>query len=369
MSAIDRAAPRAALAGPLAVIALTAAALARGAEAPAVPPPDAPRLTVIGRQVGLERGEWLAWRVEYRLRNDGPGRLIVTPAALAARVEGDVANSRVPGHAVPRPSAPTASGASGLSGSADVIAADEDSRRCRERLTVQAWPESAGPEPTGHVTRAVPPREQPTLALDPGAVVRVRLRLEHRHFVYGRFDPLLGTRAVELRLGPAVVRDRLPLDHPRPPVAAPTSWPPRPPDEFLDRRVFVSPPDSLHLEAHVPGKQSYRFPDCRDVRPGARLRLSFWYLVAPGTAGSCRARVTQCRDLPGSWETLTDGELIIPLTAIGQWSHVERVVRVEPEATSLTLDLGIAGPDVAIGELWVDDLRLDPIDEPDQVEP
>jgi hypothetical protein len=41
---------------------------------------------------------------------------------------------------------------------------------------------------------------------------RVRLRLEHRHVLYGDYDPLLGTRTLELTLGTARLRDILPLE-------------------------------------------------------------------------------------------------------------------------------------------------------------
>jgi hypothetical protein len=132
--------------------------------------------------------------------------------------------------------------------------------------------------------------------------------------------------------------------------------------EYRDNRVFLSAPDSLHLDANIPGHQSYGFPDYRRARGGSRMRLSFWYLVAPGTDGECQARVKQFCDLPARWKTLSDGEVDEHLTTVGRWVHVQRVFRVEAEASSLVVDFRIFGGDLVAGELWIDDVRLEPLD-------
>lgn len=327
---------------------------------------DAPRLAVLDRHIGLGRDEWLYWQVDYRLRYEGSEPLTVSPSALEARVDGLVSNSRVDAHATPRRSSLRATGSSGLLATADVLPASDEARRCRERLVLQAWPEAQGPEPPEAIARVgrgpVTPEELPTWSVEPGQAVRVRIRLEHQHPLYGPFEALLGTRTLELKLGGAALSDRLPLDHQRPVPIAAVAWPPRPTAEYLDEEVFLSAPDSLHLEAHVPGKQSYRFPDLRGIRYGSRMRLSFWYLVAPGTEGQCQVRVTQYRDLPNSWKTLHDGELTECLSTPGRWVHVERVFRIEPEATALTFDVRILGAAVNVGELWIDDVQIEPAD-------
>ena len=82
-------------------------------------------------------------------------------------------------------------------------------------------------------------------------------------------------------------------------------WP-APPEDRRDTRLFVSGPDSLHLEAHIPGNQYYRFPE-RPVRYGTKMRLRFWYLIASGTEGECRARIAQYKDTPTAWKVLSDG--------------------------------------------------------------
>jgi hypothetical protein len=351
----------------------TPATPATAGQEPGQPPSsagDPPRLVVVSRGVALLRGDWATWQVDYHLRNDGPGPLVVPPAELVARVDGQVSNSRVPDHEHPVRAAVEASGGAGLVGTADLVTAEDDARRCRERLVLQAWPAAAGESPPPAIALAVaqpvPAEAQPVLTIPKGGGLRVRLRLEHVHPLYGPFDALLGARDVELRLGPATLRDRVPLDRQgrlARTTAAAAAWPPAPPEALRDSRVFLSAPDSLHLDASVPGEQTYRFPDFHGVRPGGRFRLSFWYLIAPGTDGDCRVRLSQYRDLPSSFRTLHDGEVVERLTVVGRWARVERVLRAEPEATALGVDAGLVGIDVAAGSLWIDDLTLEPLGE------
>jgi hypothetical protein len=205
--------------------------------------------------------------------------------------------------------------------------------------------------------------EQPTVEIAPGATVKVRLRLIHEHFLYGPYHALLGPRTLDLALGSARLRDTLPLDRERRVARAPSPWPPNPPTDLLDTKVYLSAPHSLHLEAHTPGKQSHRYPE-RPVRYGTRMRLRFWYLIAVGSEGECRARIAQYKDSPSAWKTLPDGEVEVCLTTVGRWTRAERIFRTESDATSLSLDFRIVGAD--IGELWIDDVSLEPLgDEPE----
>ena len=55
------------------------------------------------------------------------------------------------------------------------------------------------------------------------------------------------------------------------------------------------------------GHQSYRFPE-RPVRYNSKLKLRFWYLIAAGTQGECRVRVSQNKDTPLAWRPLPRGE-------------------------------------------------------------
>jgi hypothetical protein len=322
-------------------------------------------LCVVGRSICQERGAWQTWRIDYQLRNTGKTPLVIAPAELSAKVEGWVSNSRVASHAMPRHSIVTVSGAGGLSAFADVISTSDEDQRCRERAALQIWLAEVGDEPPDPVskasTRPVPIELQPTVVVPPEGVLRVRLRLEHMHFLYGPHDPLLGPRSIELKLGSAVVRDLLPMDRERRRSISCSADFPTPPADRMDRYVYFSAPDSLHLEAHVPGNQSYRFE--RPVRYASRIRLRYWYLVASGTEGECKAQIRQFKDA-SIWRELPDGSHEQTLCVVGRWTRVERVFRTEAEATTLALEFRILGSS-DIGEVWIDDITLEVLgDEP-----
>jgi hypothetical protein len=90
------------------------------------------------------------------------------------------------------------------------------------------------------------------------------------------------------------------------------------------------------------------------------MRLRFWYLIAAGTEGECRARLAQYKDTPTSWRVLSQGGLEQVLETVGRWTKVERVVRAESEATTVALDFRIV-PETNVGEMWIDDVSLEPI--------
>ncbi len=196
------------------------------------------------------------------------------------------------------------------------------------------------------------------MSLAPGGEVHVRLRLEHQHVLYGDYDPLLGVRAVEITLAGATVRDRVVLDREQYLAQPRFAWP-EPPEERRDTRHSVTGPDSLHLEAHVPGHHYYRYPD-RPVRYGTPMRLRFSYLIAAGTEGECRVRVAQYKDTPTSWRMLNGAGFEKCLTVVGRWTRVEHVFTTDAEATTLALDFRIAG-DADVGEMWIDDVSLEPV--------
>jgi hypothetical protein len=340
------------------------APLIGAAASPALGSEPAPGpLTIVSRSVAQEQG---GWRIDYRLRYGGEAAAAVAPAEVEARVEAWVSNSRVASHAVPRRSSLVVSGSSGQTGTSEVIAAADESQRCRERAVLQVWAgdepeapaETAAKTPATSPARADAAERPPTLAVAPGGMVRARLRLEHQHVLYGDYDPLLGLREVELRLGGATVRDVVPMDREQYLAQPKFSWP-EPPEDRRDTRHFVSGPDSLHLEAHVPGNQFYRFGD-RPVRYGTKMRLRFWYLIASGTEGPCLVRIAQYKDTPAAWKMLSEGAHEQCLTTVGRWVKVERVFRTEPDATTLALDFRISG-DNAPGEMWIDDVSLEPV--------
>ena len=318
-----------------------------------VPAPVAPgRLTVVERVLAQDQGDW---QVDYCLKYEGPKPLVLAPAEVGARVEGWLSNSRVAVHANPRRSECSIVGQAGPMATAEVISSPDETLRCRERAVIKVW---AGPARDAALPRGADPEPLSTVTVEAGGLLRVRLRLEHQHCLYGDYDPLLGRRELELKLGADTVRDLLPLDREQYLAQPRETWP-EPAEDHKDTRHFMSAPDSLLLEAGVPGNQYFRFPE-RKVRYSSRMRLRFWYMIAPGTEGEFKARVAQYRESPNAWKVLSEGGTEHTLKAVGRWVKFEKVIKTEPEATTLALDFRIAGAEV--GEVWIDDVSLEPID-------
>ncbi len=342
-------------------------------------PPDW-TLVPIGRTVAQDQG---AWVIDYRLRLASPTGVILAPEEIGVKLDGWVSNSRVASHAVPRWSSLGIPHGPEFSTVGEVIAAPDEAHKCREKLIVSVWisekasgkadggklkVESSGKAEGGRrkaesehngldSSFILHPSSLP-LSAAPGDIVHVRLRLEHQHVLYGDYDPLLGIRAVELTLGQATTRDRVSLDHEQYLAQPKFTWP-EPPEDRRDTRHAVSGPDSLHLEAHVPGHHYYRFPE-RPVRYSTKMRLQFSYLIAAGTEGECRLRIAQYKDTPTSWRQLERAASQRCLKTVGRWTKVEHVFTTDAEATTLAIDFCIAG-DVDVGEMWIDDVSLEPV--------
>ena len=326
-------------------------------------------LALINRTVTQDQA---AWVIDYWLRHTGKTGMIVTPEEVAVNVEGWVSNSRVASHALPRWSSLVITQSAELSTISDVISADDEGHKCRERLVVSLWTQDQPDDPYEFVDRALiskkardvsSPRQTSTpeahlLSIGPGSIVRVQLRLEHQHILYGEYNVLLANRMVRLSLGPATVRDIVPLDHEQYLTHPRFAWG-EPPDERRDPRHSVSGPDSLHLEAHIPGHQYYQYPE-RPVRYSTKMRLQFYYLIAAGTEGDCKVKVGQAKNTPVSWRQLTRGSFEQCLKTVGRWTKVEHVFQTDPEATDLTLEFKIVG-DTEVGEMWIDNVTLEPV--------
>jgi hypothetical protein len=305
----------------------------------------------------------------------GQTGVIATPEEIAVKAEGWVSNSRVVSHAVPRWSSLTVNRGMEQIAVSEVIGAVDEAQRCRERLAVSISVEDLNSPKLLPDVRAKGAGAKlgliqtpgvgsalgvgsPVLSLGPGATLHVRLRFDHQHILYGDYDPLLGVRTLELSLSGMVVRDVVPLDREQYVAQPKFTWP-EPPEGRRDTRHAVSGPDSLHLEVHVQGHQSYRYPD-RPVRYSTKMRLRFWYLIAAGTEGECRVVLAQYKDTPISWGQLDKGCYQQTLKNVGRWTKVERIIQTEPEATLVTLEFKIDG-DTDIGEMWVDDVSLEPV--------
>lgn len=304
------------------------------------------RIQLLRRSITQDQG---AWVLDYELSCGNRTGLILTPEELSASAEGWVSNSRVASHTVPRPVHVALTGTLAGSALGNVITGHDESEQCKECLGISVWTGSGHLPPAGELS---------LISLSPGEKLHVRLRLEHQHVLYGNYDPLLGVQTINLKLGSRVLKDRVPLDREYYLAQPRCAWP-KPPSDRCDTHHFVSAPDSLHLEAHVPGHQSYRYSDT-PVRYGAKLRLCFWYLIAVGTEGECRVQLDQYKDTPTTWHPLMNSHFEKNLDVVGRWTKVEQVIQADNEATTMALGFQIISEN-NVGEMWIDDVSLEPL--------
>lgn len=318
--------------------------VAAGAESPSIGEPN--RVSVVRRSLRQDQGGWI---VDYRIRNETASGIVIVPSELEAKSEGWVSNSRVDGHAVPRLAALTFRPGRRNSGIAEMIRSADGVPACRERLSLSIQADDALPPFSSESPQPLNP-----ISLAPGASGLLRLHYEHDHAPGGAYDPLLGERTLAIRVGGETFHDVAPLDFEEYTAQPRNPWT-EIPEERRDSSRFVSAPHSLHLEAHSLDTRVYRFPD-RPARHGSRMRLSFWYLIAKGTLGECRVRLTQ-----SNARSLRGGGFDERLTTVGQWTKVEWLVPIEYDAVSLGLDFRIIS-EAGVGEMWIDDVALDPIE-------
>ncbi|MDX2038211.1 MAG: hypothetical protein SFX72_16300 [Isosphaeraceae bacterium] len=320
------------------------------------------RWTIVRRTQTQDQGDW---QVDYELRVESGVPVRLDPADFGISIRGAVSNSRVASHAFPRAAAHELDHRTGANRLSDVITAGSDLTRCRERIVARFWsgdscepPMPIAPHPALGPPAA--PMVEPFggLTILPGERLKLRIRLEHDHFLHGAYDPLLGRREVQIRLASDRLVDLVPLDREQYLAQGREVWNNPPPDR-RDTRRYVSEPDSLYLEAHVPGNQSFRFAEI-PVRYGTKMRLTFWYLTAPGTEGDFRMQVTQYKDSPNGWQILHAGMIERSFSVRGRWTKVEHVFKSEPQATSIALTYRIVGP-TDVGEVWIDEISLTPV--------
>ena len=58
---------------------------------------------------------------------------------------------------------------------------------------------------------------------------------------------------------------------------------------------------------------------------------------------------------------LHEGSFEERLNTIGYWTKYEHIVHTEPEATRLILEFKITG-DSSVGEMWIDNVSLEPLE-------
>lgn len=307
-----------------------------------------PRIVLVERQISQLNGRWL---VRYQVRYEGSDTIDLGASDLGVDYEAWVANSRSRPHAVPRRSQARFALAETNSYQTTIIASSNDRQRCRERVSL-ALSTGSKPlaEPSPAKTNFLPVR------LTPRETLWVYLSFDHEHFLHGNYDPLLGERQIEITLGPCRLVDSIPLVAEQSPATPPVKLG-TPPKERMDQRQFRSAPDSLYLAADVPGYQYFRFDDM-PIRHGTRFKLSFWYLIALGTEGSCHVRVMEYQDTPNAWYRL-DGGFDEQLTEQGRWRRFEQTFTSLDETTTMALDLRIVGANA--GEMWIDDVEVVPL--------
>ncbi|WP_152050834.1 hypothetical protein [Tautonia marina] len=331
--------------------------------------PDTPNLSLIDRSISLvrpEQGEqgdhrrrWLTWRIEYRLRNAQPTPLRFDPETLFCTVEGWASNSRAEGHGLPRRADHAIRGGELFQSRVCLIDHEDPTLACSERATLQLWADAQGtPEAPASGTPTEPSTEG--ILVEPGAVLRVRLLLEHSHHLYGLSEPLLGTRELNLRVGPAAFRDRLDLDRPLAPDREMDRLSPIP-EERRDPRVYFSPPDSLYLDAALSGFRSFQFRDLKVPRD-APMRLSFRYFRSSDSTGKVRMELKQYKDVPNSYQVLTQAKRVEELPELGEWVLVEHRFHSDPLATTMQLRFLIDCEGDGPSAVWIDDVVLEPID-------
>jgi hypothetical protein len=314
------------------------------------------QFTTTTRVINQDQG---SWQVNYRLKNEGDD-LTLRPADLIIKSTGWVSNSRSPSrevagpHVTPKLSEWEINGSTSNSGNAEIIKSPEEIFRCTEKASVKIW---VGDQPfkQGDIEPLNP------VIVKSCETLCLQIRMDHNHALFGDYDPLLGTRKVTIQLGKQTIKDEWFIDHEQY-VAMSTdtllTWG-EVPEEHRDKRQFVSQPDSLLLNASVPGDQYFRFPEIK-VRYSNRMKLTFWYMIAPGTEGEFKARVAQYRESPNAWKVLSEGGSEHTLKVVGKWTKFEKIIKTETETTTMALDFRIANAE--FGEVWIDDVTLEPMD-------
>ena len=223
----------------------------------------------------------------------------------------------------------------------------------------------AGSEP-------VPGPAEPTaglpLSLAPGGIVHVRLRLEHQHVLYRRLRSAAGRPRGRAHAGAGrrsatscrwtasnTWRSRGSPGPSRPKSAATPGIPSRVPTACTSRPT--SPAITI---TDIPDRPvRYGTHDAAAVLVPDRRR-------APRANAASGSPSTRTRRPPGGCSN--DAGFEKCLKTVGRWTKVEHVFTTDAEATTLALDFRIAG-DTDIGEMWIDDVSLEPVGCPGHVGP
>ena len=367
-------------------------------DAQKINPPEAARdisednyksvFSIKSTQIGQANGKW---EITETIKYNGEKLLAVYPRDIEINYgdkEQYVSNSKIIPHTIPRISYSKFNLGETNSLPITVIANTNDRQRCKEKITVSFLVVDKFKTGLNKFSTPVyrPLDRLEELSLNPGNTFQVAYTIDHEHFLYGTYDPLLGERKFIIRLGDHKIHSTFDLSSEVNPVIV-TPKLNKPPEERMDTRQFRSAPDSLYIAADIPGYQYFRFDDM-PVRYSDTFKLSFWYLIAIGTGGNCHVRIMEYQDTPNAWYRLEGGfdkELHLEsfsqdsinnlltskkndkekeakqveekLKIQGKWQKIETIFKLQNETTTMALDFRIVGANV--GEMWIDDINLE----------
>ncbi len=349
------------------------------------PPALSPEWRIEARTLSQPAGPGSrVWQIDYTFRRSvEASAIVVSPDQVELALDGWVSNAGAAGHGTPRRAEHhqtklRARGAGALAGTSRVALLDsrDEVRRCAEVGTLELWPAGCGEDVENETLQRLGTLGSLGMAgvvpvvVPGGGGLRARIRLSHDHFLHGTNSLLLGERTVALRLTEGEsIGDRIALNRPLRSVEPVPEWTGgEPPRDRSDRGVYLTAPDSLRLCSGTPGQSYYRMTG--PVRPGARVRLEFWYLQPDDGAdvggnpacGGGVVRIAQLQQGPNVWKPLPNRQQEVALETRGRWCRYRQVLLVDAEATTLSLEFR-AGEEP--GLIWVDNLSVVSLDAPD----
>jgi hypothetical protein len=187
----------------------------------------------------------------------------------------------------------------------------------------------------------------------------VVLDFRHEHFLYDRYDALLGSRSLQIHLAPDVMLvDGLDLRDGETKLEDLKITMQHRAQHTDDSMVRDGKKGILAIWTEEAGFQFMRFDDMK-VRPGTTIRISFWYWIGIGNKAACRARLTQYHDSEKGWFHEPDGfdlELSGKTTPQGVWLYFERDIVTAAGTNTVALDFRLVGEN--LGAMWIDDASI-----------
>jgi len=122
------------------------------------------------------------------------------------------------------------------------------------------------------------------------------------------------------------------------------------PEERLDSRHFLSPPNALYLSNETPGFNSFHFKDVI-VKGGQQITIGFNYRQQ---GSGLRARLSQYHDTPHNWKKLEIFDKSLP--ANKGWTKFEEKARLHQETTSIALDFRLTKN--SSSQVWIDEIEI-----------